>query len=149
MYAEAQVGIYSACYKLAMLVTIIIQAFRYAAEPFFFAQQKNENKKHIYVKVMNYFIGFLCLVFLGVTMNIEVLKYFIQNETYWEGLGVVPILLVANIFLGIYYNQSIWYKLSNKTKFGALIAIIGAILTIVLNVLFIPKYGYWASAWAT
>ena len=148
-YAEAQVGIYSACYKLAMLVTIIIQAFRYAAEPFFFAQQKNENKNQIYVKVMNYFIGFLCLVFLGVTMNIDILKYFIQNETYWEGLGVVPILLIANIFLGIYYNQSIWYKLSNKTKFGALIAIMGAILTIVLNVLFIPKYGYWASAWAT
>ena len=148
-YAEAQVGIYSACYKLAMLVTIIIQAFRYAAEPFFFAQQKNENKNQIYVKVMNYFIGFLCLVFLGVTMNIDILKYFIQNETYWEGLGVVPILLVANIFLGIYYNQSIWYKLSNKTKFGALISITGAILTIVLNVVFIPKYGYWASAWAT
>ena len=148
-YAEAQVGIYSACYKLAMLVTIIIQAFRYAAEPFFFAQQNNENKNQIYVKVMNYFIGFLCLVFLGVTMNIDILKYFIQNETYWEGLGVVPILLVANIFLGIYYNQSIWYKLSNKTKFGALIAILGAILTIVLNVVFIPKYGYWASAWAT
>jgi O-antigen/teichoic acid export membrane protein len=98
---------------------------------------------------MNYFIGFLCLVFLGVTMNIDILKHFIQNETYWEGLGVVPILLVANIFLGIYYNQSIWYKLSNKTKFGAMIAIFGAILTIVLNVLFIPKYGYWASAWAT
>jgi O-antigen/teichoic acid export membrane protein len=149
MYAEAQVGIYSACYKLAMLVTIIIQAFRYAAEPFFFAQQKNENKNQIYVKVMNYFIGFLCLVFLGVTMNIDILKHFIQNEIYWEGLGVVPILLVANIFLGIYYNQSIWYKLSNKTKFGALISITGAILTIVLNILFIPKYGYWASAWAT
>lgn len=149
MYAEAQVGIYSACYKLAMLVTIIIQAFRYAAEPFFFAQQKNENKKQIYVKVMNYFIGFLCLVFLGVTMNIDVLKYFIQNEIYWEGLGVVPILLVANIFLGIYYNQSIWYKLSNKTKYGALIAITGALLTIILNIVFIPKYGYWASAWAT
>ena len=149
MYAEAQVGIYSACYKLAMLVTIIIQAFRYAAEPFFFAQQKNENKKHIYVKVMNYFIGFLCLVFLGVTMNIDILKHFIQNEIYWEGLGVVPILLVANIFLGIYYNQSIWYKLSNKTKYGALIAITGAFLTIILNIVFIPKYGYWASAWAT
>jgi O-antigen/teichoic acid export membrane protein len=148
-YAEAQVGVYSACYKLAMLVTIIIQAFRYAAEPFFFAQQKDKNSNQIYVKVMNYFIGFLCLVFLGVTMNIDVLKYFIQNETYWEGLGVVPILLVANIFLGIYYNQSIWYKLSNKTQFGALIAIMGAILTIVLNILFIPKYGYWASAWAT
>jgi O-antigen/teichoic acid export membrane protein len=82
-------------------------------------------------------------------LNIDILKYFIQNEIYWEGLGVVPILLVANIFLGIYYNQSIWYKLSNKTKFGALIAIMGAILTIVLNIVFIPKYGYWASAWAT
>jgi O-antigen/teichoic acid export membrane protein len=148
-YAEAQVGIYSACYKLAMLVTIIIQAFRYAAEPFFFAQQRKDNKNQIYVKVMNYFIGFLCLVFLGVTMNLDFLKYFIQNESYWEGLGVVPILLVANIFLGIYYNQSIWYKLSNKTKFGAIIAILGAFLTIVLNVIFIPKYGYWASAWAT
>lgn len=148
-YAEAQVGVYSACYKLAMLVTIIIQAFRYAAEPFFFAQQKDKNNNQIYVKVMNYFIGFLCIVFLGVTMNIDIVKYFIQNEIYWEGLGVVPILLVANIFLGIYYNQSIWYKLSNKTKFGAIIAISGAILTIVLNVVFIPKYGYWASAWAT
>jgi O-antigen/teichoic acid export membrane protein len=148
-HAEAQVGIYSACYKLAMLVTIIIQAFRYAAEPFFFAQHKSENKNQIYVKVMNYFIAFLCLIFLGVSLNIDILKHFIQNESYWVGLGVVPILLLANVFLGIYYNQSIWYKLSNKTKFGAYIAIFGAILTIVINVLFIPVYGYWASAWAT
>ncbi|MFM7661247.1 MAG: lipopolysaccharide biosynthesis protein [Bacteroidota bacterium] len=147
--AEAQVGIYSACYKLAMLVTIIIQAFRYAAEPFFFTHQDNEKKNQIYVRIMNYFFGFLCLIFLGVTMNIDVLKYFIQNETYWEGLGVVPILLIANIFLGVYYNQSIWYKLSDKTKFGAIIAFSGAILTILINLLFIPKYGYWASAWAT
>ena len=149
MHAEAQVGIYSACYKLAMLVTIIIQAFRYAAEPFFFAQDKNENKNQIYVKVMNYFLAFLCLIFLGVSLNIDILKYFIQNETYWVGLGVVPILLLANVFLGVYYNQSIWYKLSNKTKFGAYIAISGAILTIGINLIFIPIYGYWASAWAT
>ena len=148
-HAEAQVGIYSACYKLAMLVTIIIQAFRYAAEPFFFAQHKSENKNQIYVKVMNYFLAFLCLIFLGVSLNIDILKHFIQNEAYWVGLGVVPILLLANIFLGVYYNQSIWYKLSNKTKFGAYIAIFGAILTIVINVIFIPIYGYWASAWAT
>jgi O-antigen/teichoic acid export membrane protein len=147
--AEAQVGIYSACYKLAMLVTIIIQAFRYAAEPFFFAQHKNENKNKIYVKVMNYFIAFLCLVFLGVSLNIDILKYFIQNESYWVGLGVVPILLLANVFLGIYYNQSIWYKLSNKTKFGAYISICGALLTIGINFVFIPIYGFWASAWAT
>jgi O-antigen/teichoic acid export membrane protein len=149
VHAEAQVGIYSACYKLAMLVTIIIQAFRYAAEPFFFAQHKNENKNQIYVKVMNYFLAFLCLIFLGVSLNIDILKHFIQNETYWVGLGVVPILLLANVFLGVYYNQSIWYKLSNKTKFGAYIAISGAILTIGINLIFIPIYGYWASAWAT
>ena len=149
MHAEAQVGIYSACYKLAMLVTIIIQAFRYAAEPFFFAQHKNENKNQIYVKVMNYFLAFLCLIFLGVSLNIDILKYFIQNESYWVGLGVVPILLLANVFLGVYFNQSIWYKLSNKTKFGAYIAISGAILTIGINLVFIPIYGYWASAWAT
>ena len=149
MHAEAQVGIYSACYKLAMLVTIIIQAFRYAAEPFFFAQHKSENKNQIYVKVMNYFLAFLCLIFLGVSLNIDILKYFIQNESYWVGLGVVPILLLANVFLGVYFNQSIWYKLSNKTKFGAYIAISGAILTIGINLVFIPIYGYWASAWAT
>ena len=149
MHAEAQVGIYSACYKLAMLVTIIIQAFRYAAEPFFFAQHKSENKNQIYVKVMNYFLAFLCLIFLGVSLNIDILKYFIQNESYWVGLGVVPILLLANVFLGVYFNQSIWYKLSNKTKFGAYIAISGAILTIGINLVFIPIYGYWASSWAT
>jgi O-antigen/teichoic acid export membrane protein len=98
---------------------------------------------------MNYFLAFLCLIFLGVSLNIDILKHFIQNETYWVGLGVVPILLLANVFLGVYYNQSIWYKLSNKTKFGAYIAISGAILTIGINLIFIPIYGYWASAWAT
>ena len=98
---------------------------------------------------MNVFIAFVCGVFLLVTLNLDVFKHFIQNETYWVGLQVVPILLMANIFLGIYYNQSIWYKLSGKTKFGAYIAITGAILTVVINVLYIPTYGYMASAWAT
>ena len=83
------------------------------------------------------------------TLNIDVFKCFIQNEAYWVGLKVVPILLMANIFLGIYFNQSIWYKLSGKTQFGAYIAITGAVLTVVINVLYIPKYGYMASAWAT
>ena len=122
-YAEAQVGIYSACYKLAMLVTIFLQAYRYAAEPFFFAQAKKENRNEIYSMVMNYFIGLVCFVFLFVSLNIEFFKYFIQNEAYWVGLDIVPILLLANICLGIYYNQSIWYKLSGKTKFGAYIAL--------------------------
>ena len=147
--AEAQVGIYSASYKLAMLVTIFLQAYRYAAEPFFFNQMKNEHRTQVYVKVMNAFIGLVCCVFLLVSLNIDVFKHFIQNESYWVGLKVVPILLLANVFLGIYYNQSIWYKLSGKTGYGALIAICGALLTITLNMIYIPRYGYIACAWAT
>lgn len=148
-YSMIQVGIYSACYKLAMLVTILLQAYRYAAEPFFFAQAKNQDKNKVYSKVMNYFIAMVCAVFLLVTLNIDIFKHFISRESYWVGLSVVPILLLGNIFLGIYYNQSIWYKLSGQTKFGAYIAIGGASLTIIINLLFIPTYGYMACAWAT
>jgi O-antigen/teichoic acid export membrane protein len=148
-YAEGQVGIYSACYKLAMLVTILLQAYRYAAEPFFFAQMKNEEKNKVYAKVMNFFVAMVCLVFLVVSLNIDIFKLFIRNEAYYVGLGVVPILLLANVFLGIYYNQSIWYKLSGQTKFGAYIAIVGAGLTLVINMIFIPIYGFMACAWAT
>jgi O-antigen/teichoic acid export membrane protein len=147
--AEAQVGIYSACYKLAMLVTILLQAYRYAAEPFFFNQMKNTDKNKMYTKVMNFFIATVCLVFLVVSLNIDIFKLFIRNQNYYAGLHVVPILLMANVFLGIYYNQSIWYKLSGQTKFGAYIAIGGAITTILINVIFIPTYGFLASAWAT
>ena len=147
--AEAKLGIYSACYKLAMIVTIFLQAYRYAAEPFFFAQAKNADRNKIYAKIMNYFVAAVCLVFLCVALNIDIFKYFIRNEIYWSGLGVVPILLVANIFLGIYFNQSIWYKLSGQTKFGAYIALGGAAITITVNLIFIPIYGFWASAWAT
>lgn len=147
--ADAQVGIYSACYKLAMLVTILLQAYRYAAEPFFFNQSKNEDRNRLYIRLMNYFVAVVCLVFLVVSLNIDIFKYFISREEYWVGLEVVPILLIANVFLGIYFNQSIWYKLTNKTKFGAYISIGGAFLTILINYLFIPAYGYMASAWAT
>ena len=147
--AEAQVGIYSACYKLAMLVTILLQAYRYAAEPFFFSQMKNEDRNKVYVKVMNIFIALVCSVFLLVSLNIDIFKHFIRNEIYWQGLKVVPILLLANVFLGIYYNQSIWYKLSGKTKFGAYITIGGALITVAVNLIFIPEYGFMASAWAT
>lgn len=149
MAAEAKLGIYSACYKLAMIVSIFLQAYRYAAEPFFFANAKNDDKRQSYVKIMNYFIAAVCLVFIGVSLNIDIFKHFIRSEAYWEGLGVVPILLIANVFLGIYFNQSIWYKLSGQTKYGAYIAIGGAAITIAINFIFIPIYGYWASAWAT
>ena len=148
-FAEAQVGIYSASYKLAMLIAILLQAYRYAAEPFFFSQMKNQDRNKIYSQIMNVFIAFVCGIFLLVTLNIDIFKYFIQNETYWVGLQVVPILLMANIFLGIYYNQSIWFKLSGKTKFGAYIALFGASLTVLINILYIPKFGYMACAWAT
>jgi O-antigen/teichoic acid export membrane protein len=148
-FAESQVGIYSASYKLAMLVTIFLQAYRYAAEPFFFAQSKSKDRNKTYVKVMNYFVGAVFLSFLGVSLNLDVFKYFIPNPAYWEGLRIVPILLLANVFSGIYINQSIWYKLSGQTKFGAYIAMGGAALTLTLNFIFIPIYGYMACAWAT
>ena len=147
--AEAEVGIYSACYKLAMLITIFLQAYRYAAEPFFFDQLKNEDRNKVYSTIMNLFIAAVCFVFLAVSINLSLFKFFIRTEAYWEGLKVVPILLMANVFLGIYYNQSIWYKLSGKTKFGAYIALIGALFTVVINLLFIPEYGFMACAWAT
>lgn len=147
--ADAEIGIYSACYKLAMLVTILLQAYRYAAEPFFFNQMKNQDRNKLYVKLMNYFVAIVCLVFLGVSLNLDIFRHFITSESYWEGLHIVPILLLANVFLGIYFNQSIWYKLSNQTKYGAYISIMGAMLTIAINYLFIPTYGYVASAWAT
>lgn len=147
--AEAQVGIYSASYKLAMLVSIFLQAYRYAAEPFFFAEAKSKDRNKTYVKVMNYFIGAVFLCFLAVSLNIDIIKHFIPNSNYWEGLKIVPILLLANVFLGIYINQSIWYKLSGQTKYGAYIAIGGAIFTVGLNIVFIPTLGYIACAWVT
>ena len=147
--ATAQVGIYSACYKLAMLVTILLQAYRYAAEPFFFSQMNSQNKNVVFARVMNLFIAIVCLAFLFVSLNLSLFKFFIRKDAYYVGLKVVPILLFANVCLGIYYNQSVWYKLSNKTKFGAYISLIGASVTIIVNLLFIPMYGYMACAWAT
>lgn len=148
-FADEQIGIYSACYKLAMLVTILLQAYRYAAEPFFFNQMRNEDRNKVYIKVMNYFVATVCFVFLFVSLNVDIFKYFISREAYWVGLDIVPVLLLGNVFLGIYLNQSIWYKLSNQTKFGAYISLVGAALTIAINWLFIPEFGFRASAWAT
>lgn len=145
----SQIGIYGACYKISIIITLFIQAFRYAAEPFFFAQEKETNAKETYSKVMTYFVIVCATIFLGVMLFIDVVKYFIPNEAFWEGLQVVPILMFANISLGIYYNQSIWYKLSGKTKYGAYIGIFGALITVVLNFVWIPIYGYVGSAWAT
>lgn len=146
--ALSQVGIYSACYKVAILMTIFIQAFRYAAEPFFFSQAKEKNSKQTYAQVMKYFVIAGLLIFLGIMLYIDFVMLYI-DKSYRSGRDVIPILLAANLFLGIYYNLSVWYKLTDNTKYGALFAILGAAITFILNFLFIPQFGYMASAWAT
>jgi len=148
-YAQTQVGIYSANYKLSILISLFIQAYRYAAEPFFFAQEKQKGGTKVYAKTMTYFVIIVTSIFLLISLNLDLFKWFIPNDAYWEGLVIVPILLLANVFLGIYYNQSIWYKLSNKTKYGAFIALGGATITIVLNLILIPILGYLGAAITT
>lgn len=144
----AQVGIYSACYKLAMLMSLFTQAFRYAAEPFFFANAEHQNAKYLYGQVAKFFTIAGALAFLVIMLFLDLVKYFI-DEPYWEGLKVVPILLLANLFLGLYYNVSIWYKLTDRTMMGGWIALGGAFITIGLNFYWIPRIGYMGSAWAT
>ncbi len=147
--ATAQAGIYGACYKISIIISIFIQAFRYAAEPFFFNQSKEQDAAKSYALVMKYFVIVCSFIFLGVMLYMDIIKHFVRNEEYWVGLGVVPFLLMANIFLGIFYNLSIWYKLSGKTRYGAVISLIGATITIVLNLILIPKVGYMGSAVTT
>jgi len=147
--AKTEVAIYSGCYKLAILITLFIQAFRMGAEPFFFKQSEGENPQRIYARVMKFFVITISVMFLVVALYLDWWKYFLTKEEYWEGLKVVPILLLANMFLGIYYNLSIWYKLTHKTISGAYITIIGAVITLVINYVFIPYYSYMACAWAT
>jgi O-antigen/teichoic acid export membrane protein len=147
-YRESQVGVYNACYKLSILITLFIQAFKMSAEPFFFKQAAGGSPQKTYARVMKFFVIIISVMFLVVSLFIPIWKYFI-GPNYWEGLAVVPYLLMANIFLGIYYNLSVWYKLSNKTMYGAIITCIGAAITILLNYLFIPKFGYMACAITT
>ncbi len=142
----SELGIYGANYKLAVFMTLFIQMFRYAAEPFFFAQANETNAKSVYADVMKYFVWFAFGIFLMITMYIDVFKYFI-NENYWDGLKIVPLILLASLFLGIFYNLSVWYKLNNLTRYGAYIAVGGSIITLVINILFVPTYGYMAAAW--
>ncbi|MBS1772480.1 MAG: polysaccharide biosynthesis protein [Bacteroidetes bacterium] len=146
---KAEVGIYSACYKLSILITLFVRAFRMGAEPFFFQQARGEDAPKTYARVMNYFIMILCVMFLVVMLYLDIWKQFIRNPQMWTGLSVVPLLLIANMCLGAYYNLAIWYKLSHKTNAGATITIIGAIITLLINYVFIPHYSYIACAWAT
>ncbi len=146
--AMSQTGIYGACYKVSIIMTIFIQTFRFAAEPFFFSQSKDKDSKATNAAIMKYFVIICSIIFLGTMMNIDWIKYFV-GEDFREGMGVVPILLLANLFLGVFINQSIWYKLTGQTGYGALLTIFGAIITITLNFYWIPRIGYMGSAWAT
>ena len=144
-YAMGQLGIYGAAYKLSVLMTLFIQMFRYAAEPFFFAQVKQDNAKQVYADVMKYFILFGLLIFLGVTLFADEVKYFI-GPAYWEGLFILPIVLLANLLLGITFNLSIWYKLNDMTWYGAYIGLSGAAVTILANVILVPRFSYLGAA---
>jgi O-antigen/teichoic acid export membrane protein len=145
---KAALGVFGACYKLAMLMNLAIQAFRYAAEPFFFANASEKNSPQLFARINHYFIIVCCVILLGVSINLDILKYFLQKPEYWEGLGIIPYLLLANLFLGVYYNLSAWFKLTDKTHYGTLITFVGMFITIVANYLLIPIAGYEGSAWA-
>jgi O-antigen/teichoic acid export membrane protein len=150
--AESQVGIYGACYRISIIMTIFVQTFRYAAEPFFFSQAKEENSRTIYADVMKYFVIICAAIFLGTMMNMSWIQGFV-GKAFRSGIAVVPILLLANLCLGVFFNLSIWYKLSGETRFGAYLTVYGAAVTLVLNFLWIPTSGffggYMGSAWAT
>ncbi len=144
----AETGIYGACYKISIIMTIFIQTFRYAAEPFFFSHAKNKGAEQLYADVMKYFVIACAAIFLITLLYLDIVKFFV-GKNYWDGLPIVPILLLANWFLGIYFNLTVWYKLTNKTGYGAGISIFGAVLTIVFNVLLIPYLGYYGAACTT
>jgi O-antigen/teichoic acid export membrane protein len=147
--ADSELGIYGACYKLAVLITLFIQAFRMGAEPFFFNHAKEKNSKETFARIMNIFVAVCMSAFLVVMLFLDLFKWFIPNPAYHVGLRVVPILMLANVFLGIYYNQSVWYKLTDRPRVGSTISLIGAAITIVLLFVLIPSLGYMGAAWAT
>ena len=142
---QVQLGIYGACVKIAMIMALLTQAFRYAYEPVVFSG-KDKNSPQTLAQGMKFFVLFTELAWLAVMLFLPVLKFFIQPG-YWEGLKVVPVVMAAEVFMGIYFNLSFWYKLSDRTWWGALMSAIGAAVMIAVNILFVPKYGYMACAW--
>ncbi|MDZ4757619.1 MAG: polysaccharide biosynthesis C-terminal domain-containing protein [Bacteroidota bacterium] len=143
-----QNGIYSQCYKISIFLTVFVQAFRYAAEPFFFSKANDSNAPKIYALVMDWFVLVCVVVITILLLYIDIAKHLL-DEKFWEGIKIVPILLFANLFMGINTNLSIWYKVTDKTSWGILIAFCGAFLTVLLNIIWIPQMGYLGAAWAT
>lgn len=146
--SDYALGVFGACYKFSMIMNLAIQAFRYAAEPFFFSNSREKNYEKLFATVNHYFIIVCCFILLSTAINIDLLKHALRDHAYWDGLGVVPVLLLAYLFLGIYYNMTIWFKLTDKTYFGTIITLIGAAVTIGANYLLIPVLGYQGSALA-
>ena len=144
--ANVELGIYGSCVKIAMIMAMITQAFRYAYEPIVFAKSKDADKTEYYASAMKYFLIFTLLAFLCVIGWMPLLQYIIGEE-YREGLGVVPVVMAAEIMMGVYFNLSFWYKLIDKTIYGAWFSLAGCAVLFAVNILFIPRYGYWACAW--
>ena len=148
--AKAEIGKYSACYKLAAFMTLFGTAFRLGVEPFFFSHANTEDPKRTYAQITSYFVMLGGAILLGVCAFADPLKKaLVRDEAYWDALQVVPLILLASFCLGIYHNLSVWYKITDRTKYGAYISSVGAVLTLVINIMFIPRIGYMASAWAT
>ena len=145
--ADVQLGIYGAASKIAMIMAMFTQAFRFAYEPFVFGKSRDKDSKEMYATAMKFFIIFTLLAFLAVMFYMDILKHIIRSD-YWPGLRVVPIVMAAEMFMGIYFNLSFWYKLIDETRWGAYFSIIGCSVVIILNVVFVPIYGYMACAWA-
>jgi len=148
--ADNEIGMYSACYKLALFMTLFATAYRLGIEPYFFSHSKTKYPQKNYANILEFFVAFGSIILLTVVVFADILKPFIiRSEAYWEAMWIVPIILIANFCLGIYHNLSVWYKITDRTKFGAYISVVGAIITIVINYLFIETYSYRASAVAT
>ena len=142
--AEAQLGIYGACFKVAMVMMMFTQAFRYAYEPFVFAKHKDRQSVEAYADAMKYYIIFSYLILLGVIFYLDIFRYIISSA-YWTGLKIVPVVLWTYVFQGVYFNLSFWYKLTDETKWGAYFSLIGLMITLVLQIVGVPRIGYWAS----
>ena len=138
-------GIFGACYKFAVFMSLGVQAFRYAAEPFFFSNATDKNSPRLFAKVNHYFVIVGCVVLLAISINMDIIKYFVGEE-YWVGIGIVPVLLLAYLFLGTYYNLSVWFKLTDKTHYGTLITLLGVVITMAGNFILIPLAGYMGSS---
>ena len=148
--AKSEIGKYSACYKLALFMTLFATAFRLGIEPFFFSHANSENPKKAYAQITDYFVVLGSAILLTVVVFADILKsILVLDEAYWEAMPIVPVILLASFCLGVYHNLSVWYKVTDRTRFGAYFSMVGAVITIVVNFIFIPKIGYYASALAT